>query len=498
MPPFGILIVSGSLGWLPSVRAQAARPAVSVGAPPPLSSSGTAPQQPSTAGDVSTVLTGQINDRQGNPIVGAQLRLTIFTEANEALWSVKTAANEAGVFAIPASSLPRKSLALSRYAARLSVQADGFRAEAVELITSRDESNVTSIPRTVSLQLASLSRISTVVLFVPVLVGGILALLHFVRFVNRQGYASFVLFYSVTVALLWTFVVIYLLYRYAQKGETFLPMLFIDFAVPIGVVIASYVGTVTYVAYSVYTRTPDFFTPNNEASRQKLLHVMGGRLLVAPYIPLIAYGILATNFPTLNTSPFAIFFGFPMWIKVVEELLNDVGKRFLSDEARRRLTERLADTTHTSGWSDGGISAGLRQLIGDRYEYRIAEHAFTLPVDRSRLCLRFSEDSTADERAKAAKRLDLTRTEQLSAPDQAYSLWKAPVDTEEEYRTLMGSAAATRVIIRPRGCAHSRRGQPWPHGRRAPNGGHRIDSAPLERGPVSTVPRCTHASGCGR
>ena len=64
-----------------------------------------------------------------------------------------------------------------------------------------------------------------------------------------------------------------------------------------------------------------------------------------------------------------------MWIKVVEELLNDVGKRFLSDEARRRLTERLADTTHTSGWSDGGISAGLRQLIGDRYEYRIAEHA---------------------------------------------------------------------------------------------------------------------------
>src|SRR5439155_5761619 len=88
----------------------------------------------------------------------------------------------------------------------------------------------------------------------------------------------------------------------------------------------------------------NFFELPPQKQRRVLL-TLGGRVLVAPYVAVAAYGIMAATFPTLNTGAAAAFFGFftGLWIKPVLEALNDIGLRLLSVEERQKVADRLLD-----------------------------------------------------------------------------------------------------------------------------------------------------------
>jgi hypothetical protein len=405
------------------------------------------------ASQVDTVLTGRVVDLHGSGINRAQVELVLFNLVGESVWRVQQQSDSSGVFAFDRSTFPVAQLSQPSYAAGLNVEADGYRPVGVELIIERDSAGrIASVPRVVSVRLAALSRSMTVIVFIPALAGVILAMVHFLNFSLGRTRRRYVLFFSMTVTLLWVGVISAILIRFAAFGETHVAILVPGFVIPLGLIVGAFVGTVAYVAFSVYTRDPQFFAPENAPARAKLLQVIGGRLLISPYIAMVAFGILATSIAMLNTGPFAFFFGFftGLWIKPVLDMLNDVGKRLLSEEARTRLLERARQITPAAvaGWIGPSPSRGLLKLVGDRHEYIVKGRAFSLPVDRSRMGLRFQDGTSDAQQAAIGQRLGLVQASDLEDPDGQFTFWQVTDPSEASYRELARAAEATPEVVR--------------------------------------------------
>lgn len=149
--------------------------------------------------------------------------------------------------------------------------------------------------------------------------------------------------YAVLATGVWLLAVGAMVFEYLQSGLHWMPLFWPDVVISSGNVIFAYLGSLVYVAFSLYRRSAEGIAEQPE----KLFRTLGGRILSAPYVAVIAYLILSTVFPTLQGGIEALFFSFfaGLWIKVVLDFLNQIGKKFLSKEAQERLEKRLQRET---------------------------------------------------------------------------------------------------------------------------------------------------------
>ena len=300
--------------------------------------------RPAPLSPADILTTGRILNPKGAAIFPAMVSLTIYNSLGESIFEVAHEVDSVGGYSFNHDDIPSVILTESYYVGIITAKANRYYNATQDVVLVRDTTGrFQSVPVYVAIESEPYNPWLILIILVPAVLGVILAVLHFFELFGEIRER----FFAVTVAIIWGIVVSILACLYAKEGYATIPVFSNDFALPTGVLIFSFVGSVVYIAYSVYQREEGFFTKKEEEVKRRLTRVLGGRLLIAPYIALAAYGVLAATFPALRSGPFAVFFGFftGIWIKVVIEMLNDVGKRFLSVETRQALLDRM---THQS------------------------------------------------------------------------------------------------------------------------------------------------------
>jgi hypothetical protein len=307
------------------------------------------------------VAAGAITDLQGKAIPGAVVKLSAYTGDGKLVWSTNAQTDDTGKFTFRKSEIPPVT---DLFAAVITAEAPGFLAEKKNVtVQARDLSsnqngqgvqqpaNQTPSQQTRELIVTpALNRMSlvpynlwlTIIVMVPAIFGILFAILHLTR-LSLGIWVTY--WYTFGTAALWCLVSAELILVYVVHGQALIPLFWPDLFISSGVVIFAFLGSVVYVAFSMHEKKGSFFDAEL-ATKRKILLTLGGRVLVAPYIALTAYGIMAATFPEIRTGAFAAFFGFftGLWIKVVLEMLNDIGTRFLSAESAQKVADRLKRT----------------------------------------------------------------------------------------------------------------------------------------------------------
>lgn len=318
------------------------------------------------------VVVGTIGDGEGRAIENATVALSLHNGDGQMVWRLTRPVAKDGSFRIRLQDLPAIP---NLYAGVIAAEAPNYLAEkanvSVDIVGSNavlqtaqqqvgqaqpspqpnqpvdpDTRNplqrkTTISPHRIHLKLIPYSPWLTLLVLIPALFGLILAILHITQFA-RGLWVTY--WYALGVAALWGVVVAGLVLLYVG-GKGLIPLFWSDLFVSSGIIVFAFIGNIIYVAYSLNEKGPGFFE-SDDNTRKKILLALGGRILVAPYIALAAYGIFAATFPTLRTGPFAAFFGFftGLWIKPVLEALNDIGSRLLSAESQQKIADRVTRT----------------------------------------------------------------------------------------------------------------------------------------------------------
>ncbi len=314
------------------------------------------------------VVVGAVESAEGGAIENAAVTLSLHNGDGQVVWRLTKSVSKDGSFKIQLQDLPNipnlyagtiAAEAPNHLAEKANVSVDIVKASvadqlakeaertppsppagaqaspAISLPRIDSEPRKTSIsPQRVRLRLAPYTPWLTLLVLVPAIFGLLLAILHLTQF-SRGIWVTY--WYAMGTAALWGLIVAGLVWLYVG-GKGLIPLFWPDFFVSSGVIIFAFIGNIIYVAYTISEKRHSFFD-SDDKTRKRLLLTLGGRILVAPYIALAAYGIFAATFPTLRTGPFAAFFGFfaGLWIKPVLEALNDIGLRLLSVEERQRV-----------------------------------------------------------------------------------------------------------------------------------------------------------------
>jgi hypothetical protein len=320
------------------------------------------------AGDV--VVVGTIADTEGYAVNNASVALSLHNGDGQVVWRLLRAVDKDGSFRIRLQDLPTIP---NLYAGVIAAEAPNFLAEKMNVsvditapaaplpsvspqpspgapvvtIAPAPYTRATTIsPRRVHLRLVPYSSWLTLVVLIPAVFGLILAVLHLTQFARGMWVTYW---YALGAAALWGLIITGLVLLYVWGGHGIVPLFWPDLFVSSGVIIFAFIGNIIYVAYSLYQKAGDpvlegdSYVESNAALRRRILLALGGRILVAPYIALTAYGIFAATFPTLRTGPFAAFFGFftGLFIKAILEALNDIGLRLLSPEGRQKVADHM-------------------------------------------------------------------------------------------------------------------------------------------------------------
>lgn len=310
----------------------------------------------------NVLLVGAVENAEGGASENASVTFSLHNGDGQVVWRMTRPVAKNGFFRIQLEDLPNipnlyagtlAAEAPDHLAEKVNVSVDLVRAAVIEQPTptpsptaaqssqpavpfrADTEARKTTIsPQRVHLRLAPYSPWLTLIVLIPALLGLVLAVLHLTQF-WRGSWVTYG--YTLGVASLWAFVVFGLIWL-NLSGKSLIPLFWSDFFVSSGVVIFAFIGNIIYVAYAISEKRNSFFDAD-EATRKGLLLRLGGRVLVAPYIALAAYGIFAATFPTLRTGPFAAFFGFfaGLWIKPILEALHDIGVRLLSAEEQQKI-----------------------------------------------------------------------------------------------------------------------------------------------------------------
>jgi len=297
------------------------------------------------------IVSGTIADDGGLAIPEAMVFLSLHNGDGQTLWRLSRPVESDGSFHFRRKDLPAIP---NLYAGLIAAEAPNYLAEKVNVsvnivsppaITSASPAPSTIPPATVQqttispqrihLRLVAYSPWLTLVLLIPAIFGLFFAVLHLTQFV-RGLWVTY--WYAIGTTVLWGLIVGALVFLYIN-GHGLIPLFWSDLFVSSGIIIFAFIGNVTYVAHSLHEKGRDFFFDADEKTRTHVLQTLGGRILVAPYIALAAYGIFAATFPNLRSGAFAAFFGFftGLWIKPVLEALNDIGLRLLSVEERIKV-----------------------------------------------------------------------------------------------------------------------------------------------------------------
>lgn len=307
------------------------------------------------------IASGAVQDSAGRVVEGTTVTLSLYNSNGQPIWRLVRPVQPDGSFKIELQDLPSLP---NIYAGTLVAEAPNYLAAKADVsveigsVSSAGQDRLTGpsgaqaapttlpvmpanqtrptqiSPRRIHLKLSSCSPWITLIVLAPALFGLFLAIMHLSQF-TRGMWVTY--WYSLGTASLWALVVSSLTWLYI-KGNPLIPLFWPDLFVSSGVVIFAFIGNCIYVAYAISEKRHSFFDAD-ESKRKSLLLRLGGRIFVAPYIALAAYGIFAATFPTLRTGPFAAFFGFfsGLWIKPILEALNDIGLRLLSVEERQKV-----------------------------------------------------------------------------------------------------------------------------------------------------------------
>ena len=352
------------------------------------------------------MLSGEVLSPSG-PISGATVTLRLFgLNDRESAWSISSRTGTDGRFVFNVDQFPVRNLAASVYAASATITAAGFRSDTIDLLARRDSMTISTTPRSISVSLEVLDRQLFIYLLLPGALGLILALLSLTTsrlkllpkgpVYHYAKYHPAVYVLSVTVA--WLVTAAILAKKYVTSGQDAIPLGNADITVPSALVIAALLGTLTYVAYAIYVRSPDFLQQDG-LIRTKLLLVIAGRILVAPYIAIIAFGIFAPAFPQLYSPAYVLFFGYftGVWIKPVLEALDALGKRLLSEESRARVDERTRAAERRERIAR---TVNLLQKTSDAISLTTNRGTIARPIDRTRIALRLRTETDAPVVAK--------------------------------------------------------------------------------------------------
>lgn len=306
-----------------------------------------------TSSDVAKIV---VVDDSASPLESSSVVFVIFTLEGEQIWSNRFPTDSDGTVAIssdmfPTDLFPVKGL----YPGTISAQARNHIAGSVNVTIATSTDGVRISPRSVVIQLKPYNPWLTVIVLLPALIGCILAVRQLTRRA-RDRTASF--WYAIQIVSVWMLVVVSLSLIYTFLGDSLIPLFWPGLFVSSGVIIFAFLGSVVYIAFSVRRREPEFFEQDTDpVVRRSMLLSFGGRLLVSPYVALVAVVLLGTTFDQLESGPFALFFAFftGLWIRVVLDVLNDVGMRFLSTERRQEMADRLA----------GKVAPSVAKLPGD-------------------------------------------------------------------------------------------------------------------------------------
>jgi len=301
------------------------------------------------------IVSGTIADDSGLAIPEAKVVLSLHNGDGEPIWRLSRPVKSDGSFYFRREDLPAIP---NLYAGLIAAEAPNYLAEktnvSVNIVSPPAIASVspappavppatlqgtTISPQRVHLRLVSYSPWLTLVLLIPAIFGLFFAVLHLTQFV-RGLWVTY--WYAIGTTVLWGLIVGALVFLYIN-GRGLIPLFWPDLFVSSGIIIFAFIGNVTYVAHSLHEKGRDFFFEADEKTRTHVLQTLGGRILVAPYIALAAYGIFAATFPALRTGAFAAFFGFftGLWIKPVLEALNDIGLRLLSVEERIKVAAQV-------------------------------------------------------------------------------------------------------------------------------------------------------------
>ena len=310
---------------------------------------------PSDAPSTNVIAAGAVVDLRGSPVKGATVKLSAYTTDGQLVWSTNSQTGEDGIFVFRESEIPPVK---DTYGAVFTAEAPGYLADKKNVQVT--ELPITPPPDTSSQQVKRLIRITpslnriaiteyntwlTIIVLMPAIFGLLFAILHLTKgSINDSIKVSYL--YAFGTAALWSAVIAELIGVYVVRGYALIPLFWPDLFVSSGIVVFAFIGSIVYVAFSMHEKGKTSFFDSDLATKRKILLTMGGRVLVAPYIALTAYGIMAATFPTIRTGPFAAFFGFftGLWIKVVLEMLNDIGKRFLSAESAQKVADLMKRT----------------------------------------------------------------------------------------------------------------------------------------------------------
>lgn len=299
------------------------------------------------------IAAGAVVDLDGSAINGATVKLSAYTTDGHLVWSTTSQTNGEGIFTFHESEIPPVK---EIFGAVLTAEAPNYLADKKNVQVSEQPITPPATPPQQEVKrliriTPSLNRIPliqynswlTIIVLMPAIFGLLFAILHLTRY-SLGMWVTY--WYAFGTAALWSAVVAEMIGIYVARGYALIPLFWPDLFVSSGVVIFAFIGSIVYVAFSMHDKGKTSFFDSDMATRRKILLTVGGRVLVAPYIALTAYGIMAATFPTIRTGPFAAFFGFftGLWIKVVLEMLNDIGMRFLSAESAQKVVDRMKST----------------------------------------------------------------------------------------------------------------------------------------------------------
>lgn len=322
---------------------------------------------------IPIVLRGQLRSAAGTVPSSARVTLALHAATGEVVIRVTAPVDTNGGFFFAQDQLPTLA---GQYPTTVVAEARNHLATKADVVisipqSSRDPTTVT--PSFVELWLSPYNPWLTFLVVVPGLFGLIFTIIHLTQ-VSNGIWVTYA--YACGATFLWCVVIAALVFRYASADEELIPLFWPDFFISSSVVVFSFLGTLIYAAYSIHDRPVRFFWEATTGERRKLMLTVGGRILVAPYIAMTAYGIFASTFPSLKTGPFASFFGFftGLYIKPVIKALNAIGLRMLGPENSRRVMERFEKASvatemevppSTSGAAlrpEPGLVGAVRQL----------------------------------------------------------------------------------------------------------------------------------------
>lgn len=300
---------------------------------------------PIARADSGLLLVVRATDERGHELGNGRLLLSGVLRSGQEVWRGVIAprrARDGAVFYVLQTDLPEVA-ELAGIGLRLEVP--GYVSSDFTASVSGSAGSYRLAPATAAISMRGASAWLTLLLILPAVMGLPIAVL---RLHGPERFAP-ALSFAYGGAVVWGFVSAALTFAFVFHNQSAIPIYWPALFVPSGVIVASFLGSFAYAAFSVFEKDETFLEPPSSGSlthsalRRRSLRVLGGRIWVAPYLSLAVWLALSSASTTLASDTWSLLIGFlsGLYIKVTLSFLNALGTRLLSREEAERLAARV-------------------------------------------------------------------------------------------------------------------------------------------------------------